>query len=369
MGPGYDPMVDADSALECLMQQLPLAGAAYDADNAHVFKMLQQATITTTAYVWIEPHISAMDARTAMLALRAHFEGPSHMSKKGADARTTIQNMRWTSENHEKFESMITRLKKAYNIQERMGQVYLEETKVQHLYGVIQVANNSQLGYAKEAMMTQYRHNFDLACTHMSTRISEIFPPSAARGGSRRISEGNSAKEINGISLANPTRDISQEDWAKLGTRGQDLIRQARARARSRGGRGRGGRGYQRGGRYGGRGYNNYGRGGRHGRGYGRGGRGGRGNYNNWNNNRNGYQNNNGGGNDNNNRNINETNSNGGGPNNNIQRPDQPTSNGGQGNDNSSSNQGNNGNENGNNNYDNGNRGGRQGARFGRGRY
>jgi len=52
--------------------------------------------------------------------------------------------------------------------------------------------------------MTQHRHDFDAACTHMSTPISEIFPASAASGSSHRISEGNSAKEINGVSLLTP---------------------------------------------------------------------------------------------------------------------------------------------------------------------
>ena len=256
--------------------------------------------------------------------IRNHYLSEGFNHKKMASASSTLKTLKYSGERHGKFETHCNSMVKAYNIQAKQGQTYLDDIKVKHLYDSIQVANNTEVHMAKALMLQQYKNNFKDACTYMTTRMSEIFPPdNNSNRMSRKISQANRVSTtVNGKHIPD-IFNVPDDVWYGLDRFNRNKITRLR-KENGRGGRGGRGRGGNRGGR-GGRGgryqnnrdnYNSYGGRGRgfgrggYGRGYGGNGRGGgydnnyggRGQYI-----ENGNGHHNDGGRDN--RNVNETNS------------------------------------------------------------
>ena len=324
MGAGYDPATDAQNAHEELIQSIVLQGTEFDIDNSAAFPFLQNATLNTPAWNHVETHEATRDTHAAMDDIRNHYLSEGFNHKKMASASSTLKTLKYSGERHGKFETHCNSMVKAYNVQAKQGQTYLDDIKVKHLYDSIQVANNTEVHMAKALMLQQYKNNFKDACTYMTTRMSEIFPPdSNSNRMSRKISQASRVSTtVNGRHIPD-IFNVPDDVWYGLDRFNRNKITRLR-KENGRGGRGGRGRGGNRGGR-GGRGgryqnnrdnYNSYGGRGRgfgrggYGRGYGGNGRGGgydnnyggRGQYI-----ENGNGHHNDGGRDN--RNVNETNS------------------------------------------------------------
>src|SRR6056300_1416475 len=62
------------------MFQLPLNGAAFDADNRDVFRKLKSFLIDTAGWAWIEPFNTTENGRRAFLAWSDHYNGQGELS-------------------------------------------------------------------------------------------------------------------------------------------------------------------------------------------------------------------------------------------------------------------------------------------------
>ena len=252
---------------EELKYDLPLTGPKYSADNSMVFSMLSVATLSTIAYTYVESYKHQLDGRSAMMALRSHYDGDANTNKKLTRYQGIISNIEYTNERTATWENQLTKLIEAYQwMSTRASQSFTDDIKVIKLCTMIKVANNNALAIAVEYMRNNYRSNFDGAVTYITGRINEInaLKPTAA---TRYISQTRKTS-WNGVDISNPERDMSSKEWEQLKHDGQTLVMKYRNENReakaSRGGRGRGnceGRGH------GGFGRGSYGRGFRGGRG------------------------------------------------------------------------------------------------------
>lgn len=241
-----------------------------------------------------------------MHALRLHYEGEAELDIRATKAQQELDTLTYTNERNMSFETMITRLNKAYNILRKHGQEFTDKSKVEQLAKRIKnPTNNVTITVAVETMREAHKANYTAAVQYITARMAQINSANINVPGPnpRRISEGNTTDnagatrtEWNGVDIRNPFRAFTDRENTLLGARGLAYVQQLKEARRSNGGGG--GRGHHRG----------RGRGG-----YGRGGRGYRYNYNrrdrpnNTNNNDGGANANNGGG----NRNVNESNTGG----------------------------------------------------------
>ena len=297
---GWDPEVDATTEYEKLMYQLPLAGVAFEQDNERVFSLIQLAVVQTPAETWIFEAAAARNGRAAMQALRLHYEGEAELDIRATKAQQELDTLVYTNERTMPFETLITRLNKAYNVLKKHGQEFTDRSKVEQLAKRIKnPTNNVTITVAVDIMREAHKTNYTAAVQFITARMAQINTATINAPGPnpRRISEGNSGTngvartEWNGVDIRDPFRTFTEREHTLLGARGLAAVEEMKQARRNNNG-GRGGRGRGRG------------RGRGHG-GYGRGGRGYR-----WNrdhshntNNDNGANANNGGG----NRNVNET--------------------------------------------------------------
>ena len=264
---GWDPVVDAVNDYERLMYQLPLHGIAFKQDNETVFSFIQLAVVHTQAETWIFDHVPGRNGRGAMQALRNHYEGDAELDVQASKAQHVLDTLVYTNERHMTFEAMITKLNKAYNALKRQGQEFTEKSKVEQLAKRIKnPSRDIQITVAVENMREIHKANYTAATQYITTRMAQINSANVNAPGAnaRRVSEvtsGDMARtEWNGVDIRDPWRKFTEDEWyAKLGDRGQELVRAKRRNSsgRGHGGHGRGGRG--RGGR--GRGYQGRGRG------------------------------------------------------------------------------------------------------------
>ena len=263
---GWDPVDDAVNNYERLMYQLPLHGIAFEQDNETVFSFIQLAVVHTQAETWIFDHVPGRNGRGAMQALRNHYEGDAELDVQASKAQHVLDTLVYTNERHMTFEAMITKLNKAYNALKRQGQEFTEKSKVEQLAKRIKnPSRDIQVTVAVENMREIHKANYTAASQYITTRMAQINSANVNAPGAnaRRISEvssGDMARtEWNGVDIRDPWRKFTEDEWyAKLGDRGQELVRAKRRNSsgRGHGGHGRGGRG--RGGR--GRGYQGRGR-------------------------------------------------------------------------------------------------------------
>ena len=263
---GWDPLTDATTDYERLMYQLPLTGVAYNRDNETVFSMIQLSVVQTAAETWIYDHVPGRDGRGAMQALRNHYEGEAELDVRASKAQQTLDTLVYTNERTLAFESMITKLNKAYNALKRQGQEFTEKSKVEQLAKRIKnPSRDVQITVAVETMREAHKNNYTVATQYITARMAQINSASVNAPGNhpRRISEADvNRNEYAGVDIRDPWRKFTDDEWFnQLGDRGREIVNAKRHPNRGGSGRGRG-RGAGRGG-HGGRGRGGRGRGGR----------------------------------------------------------------------------------------------------------
>lgn len=263
---GWDPAVDAVTEYEKLMYQLPLNGAAYNQDNEQVFSMIQLAVVQTVAMTWINDAVAARDGRGAMRALRAHYEGEAELDVRATKAQQELDTLVYTNERTMTFETMVTRLNKAYIVLKKHGQDFTDKSKVEQLAKRIRnPGNNIQITVAVETMREAHKADYTAAVQYITSRMAQINSANINAPGPnpRRINENNSNRhgaartEFNGVNIRNPFRTFTDLELTRLGERGLAVVEElkrernnsgrgnSRGRGRGRGGYGRGGRGYR----------------------------------------------------------------------------------------------------------------------------
>jgi hypothetical protein len=242
---GWDPLVDATTDYERLMYQLELAGPAFEQDNELVFSLIQLAVVQTAAETWIFDAVAGRDGRQAMSALRAHYEGEAELDVRADHARRELRDLAYSDERTMTFETMITRLNKAYNVLKKQGQEYTDRSKVEALAQRIKnPTGNVAISVAVEQMRTLFKDNYVGAVQHISPRMAQLSSANVPTG-RRRVSENNATQqqrtEWNGVDIRNPFRNFTDLEKERLGTRGLQLVEDLKALSRERnGGRGRG---------------------------------------------------------------------------------------------------------------------------------
>lgn len=268
---GWDPAVDATTEYERLMYQLPLAGMAFEQDNERVFSLIQLAVVQTPAETWIFDAAAARNGRAAMTALRLHYEGEAELDIRATKAQQELDTLVYTNERAMPFETLITRLNKAYNVLKKQGQEFTDKSKVEQLAKRIKnPSNNITITVAVDIMREAHKADYTAAVQFITARMAQINTATINAPGPnpRRISEGNTNNngtprvEFNGVDIRNPFRTFNEREKFLLGERGAAVVEElkearrnnnnggggrgrGRGRGRNHGGYGRGGRGYR----------------------------------------------------------------------------------------------------------------------------
>lgn len=229
---GWDPAVDATTDYEKLMYQLPLAGIAYEQDNAAVFSMIQLAVVHSPAETWIYDHVAGRDGRGAMRALRDHYEGDAELDVRATKAQQVLNTLVYTNEKTMAFEAMITKLNKAYNSLKRQGQDFTDKTKVEQLAARIKnPTHNISITVAVENMREIHKNDYLAATQFITSRMAAINSAhvNAPGNNTRCISQVSSndlaRTEWNGVDITDPWKKFSEDEWyTKLGERGQEIV-------------------------------------------------------------------------------------------------------------------------------------------------
>ena len=172
---GWDPEVDATTEYEKLMYQLPLAGVAFEQDNERVFSLIQLAVVQTPAETWIFDAAAARNGRAAMQALRLHYEGEAELDIRATKAQQELDTLVYTNERTMPFETLITRLNKAYNVLKKHGQEFTDKSKVEQLAKRIKnPTNNVTITVAVDIMREAHKANYTAAVQFITARMAQI---------------------------------------------------------------------------------------------------------------------------------------------------------------------------------------------------
>jgi hypothetical protein len=205
----------------------PLNGFQYDLDNERVYGIVKQLILEGPAWAYITSTIDrAKDGRGAWLALRAHYEGESFLTKQKEEAYKCLETVHYKGERATfTFEHFTGLLTKAYNDLQRYGEPILESKKVRDLLAKI---TDPKLESAKQAIRitSTYKNDFSMAVNFLAESV-ETFD----RVKTRTISH---------ISQSSTSANSNRGRFRRSG-------RFTTHTAEQHGGRGRGGRGNYRG--------------------------------------------------------------------------------------------------------------------------
>jgi hypothetical protein len=126
-----------------------------------VFSFIQLAVVHSQAKTWFFDHVPGRDGRGAMRALRNHYKGEAGLDVQALKAQQILDTLVYTNKKQMTFESMITKLNKAYNALKRQGQEFTEKSKVEQL--AKQIKNPSrdvQITVAVETMREAHKTNY-----------------------------------------------------------------------------------------------------------------------------------------------------------------------------------------------------------------
>ncbi len=87
-----------DTEHERLVRTTPLASNAYEIDNGKVWTAIKDLTLKGPAWAYISQLENAHVGRAAVLALRAHYDGPAAKSATMAAAYETIRSTTYSGE-------------------------------------------------------------------------------------------------------------------------------------------------------------------------------------------------------------------------------------------------------------------------------
>jgi hypothetical protein len=116
-----------------------------------------------------------MSGRSAMEALREHYEGAGEISKRVTVAQATLSNTNYRNQYTYTFERFATRMKTAFTVLEKHGEPYAETAKVRMFCDQIQMEGNQRIQIAKSQVMDAHANNFSKAVAYMTRKIAEIF--------------------------------------------------------------------------------------------------------------------------------------------------------------------------------------------------
>ena len=129
-----------------------------------------------------------------MQALRLHYDGEAELDIRATKAQQELDTLIYTNERTMAFETLITRLNKAYNVLKKHGQEFTDKSKVEQLAKRIKnPTNNVTITVAVETMREAHKANYTVAVQFITARMAQINSATVNAPGPnpRRISEGN----------------------------------------------------------------------------------------------------------------------------------------------------------------------------------
>ncbi len=134
-----------------------------------MFLFIQLAVVHSQAETWIYDHVPGRDGRGAMQALHNHYEGEAELDVQASKAQQVLDTLVYTNEKQMTFESMITKLNKAYNALKRQGQEFTERSKVEQLAKRIKnPLRDVQITVAVETMREAHKANYTAATQYIT---------------------------------------------------------------------------------------------------------------------------------------------------------------------------------------------------------
>ncbi len=220
------PLPPTATYQEMRIRTAPHTGAAFDIDNARLYRTLEQVTIEDNgAYQWVRPYQPTKHGVNAWTDIINHYEGNAQGQIRVSQAERNIapDGLKWESEYHGmKFDAYCAQLRKAYLTLENNGINHPVRSRIFRLVNGMKVDNNMQLQIAvskcKQDFVTKV-DGFEEAMRHMYLVVTIEQPPKAKTGFHRKSKISKTKLHGHG---------------GRFGGRG---------RGRGRGGRGRGGRG------------------------------------------------------------------------------------------------------------------------------
>ena len=257
------------------MYQLPLAGEAYDLDNAAVFRKLKAFLIDGPGWAWIEPFDSTEDGRGAYNAWCDHYNGQGELSKRTAMAKAKLHALFYKNEKSMPFERYSEQLNRIFQVLAKdPDESYSTRQQVEKLQQGIRT-EDPELRSAKVIISNQFANDFVGACAFFSKEVARIHGPaqlenrrekdrkrrissvqtdSQGRGGGRGRFGGRGGRgrgrggrfggrggrggqggrgqtTINGVDVTDPTRAFTNDEWEALSYNGgRAYVAQARER-------------------------------------------------------------------------------------------------------------------------------------------
>lgn len=170
---------------ETLVKNALLQGVQFDRDNERVYGILKQLILEGPAWPFIIQDVDrASHGRNAWLALRAHYEGESFLTKQKEKAYAALDTIHYMGEHATfTFEHFTNVLTKAYHDLQHFGEPVVEVKKVWDLLAKI---TDLKLEAPKQTtkITPGYKDNFLAAITFLAQCVSPL-----PKGGSRQICE------------------------------------------------------------------------------------------------------------------------------------------------------------------------------------
>jgi hypothetical protein len=173
---GWDPATDAQNDREWCKYQMALVGLEFTKDDKAVYLKLKGFCLDTPTWEWIREYDGQMSGRSAMNALRLHYEGEGEVNKRIGVACATLSTTVYRNEFAYSFEKFATRMKTAFTVLEKHGKPYAETAKVKMLHDHIQVPGNNLIQIAKSQLLNQHGTSFSTPVSYMLRKVADIFP-------------------------------------------------------------------------------------------------------------------------------------------------------------------------------------------------
>jgi hypothetical protein len=168
------PMIGAVYTTEndMLIHNAALHGPQFDKDNERVYGIIKQFILEGLVWSFITHDIDrAAHGRAAWLALTAHYEEESFLTKQKEEAYAAIDAVHYKGEKMTfTFEHLINILTKAYNDLQRFGEPVLEAKKVRDL--LVKITDPRLEAVKQTVKITAgYKYNFAAAVNFLAESV------------------------------------------------------------------------------------------------------------------------------------------------------------------------------------------------------
>jgi hypothetical protein len=192
---------DKEGEISDVMERInpvQLDGQNYAKDNQKVYQLIKSLLLETEGWNLIRRHVKRQDGRSAMQALRDHYDSRAAKQTRISQANCTIDNLEWheeTGRTADSFEQFRMKLHAAFETLQENGQPKIEEYKVWIFHKKIKAKHGAIIA-AKAELLKGYDHragseyiqDFALAMDRMK-RIVDEYLPMEGQGSRRRVAD------------------------------------------------------------------------------------------------------------------------------------------------------------------------------------